>query len=145
MSKKYKWMLFTYPQDSIIPVDPHKVIESQVRKWGWNGEIPEDMIRNSILLMREQIANRVLYDYNSHIQFDVKSEYCRLHIPQIAFKDTSEDDRYEIGKKGIAKSDHGMTYEQIHTKLGALLKDYADVALLYSAGGIADSCDIQYA
>jgi hypothetical protein len=144
MSKKYKWMSFTFQQTDIIPENPEKKLSQYIKRWGWSGSVPEEVIKNSVLLMREQMAKRVSYDYNAHIQFDLNHGECKMYIPQIDFTDTKASDSYVLDKRGIvlSKDSEAQSKQELSDYLAHVLKDYSDVALLYSAGGIADSCDI---
>lgn len=139
MAKKYTYhtMRFDTP---LLPKSMAGLLRKYARVWGLDKDahMPEEDVRNAILFAREQIEDRFNYDYNGLIDLDTNT----IRIPLMGGltpEGISDDKKYRLEKRGLFLDDRGKTLAHIKRSLPKIIREYTNVAIMESAGGIVSN------
>lgn len=149
ISKKNRWMTIHYKRGDLLPNDIDEKIDHYRRMWGipasW--EMPEDLKRNIEMIMYDQIQGsrvnqskgRGAYDWNARI--DLANDVVQLQ--QIGFDELDKNQRFVLDKTGLhvatEEDEESYSYDELKNMIRDKIKSWADISLMYSVGGVADS------
>ena len=134
-SRRYRWVTKRYDPGTIVPDDVVERFRRYVSLWGYRGDVSDEDERNVLILMRNQLVGKAGYEWNSLL--DVEAGI--LRIPLIGFNSVSADSRYSLGRSGLVQDPEGASFDAISRGIPGTIRSWADISLLYSAGGIADA------
>lgn len=138
--KKHKWMILRFDPSKLIPYDPVVKLGEEYDMQGGVADMPKDMVDNAVRFLPEQIASRAAYDWNARV--DVNSGV--VQIPLVDMVEIPQGASLELTKQGVALAEDdraGMTKTQLQEEVAKKITQWADISLLYSAGGIADAIE----
>lgn len=140
--KKYKWLTMKFKPSELLPWDPKDRLLEKYEMWGGHGDIPEDMIDDALRYLPEQVSSRAAYDWNGRVDLSAGL----VQVPMIGFEDLGHQ-KVELTKQGLVEADEDSTDAmdrlQLKATVASTVRKWADISLLYSAGGLVDAVAIR--
>lgn len=140
--KKHKWAVFRYSPSRLIPYDPVERLKEEYCRHGGRGAMPKDMVDNAIRFLPEQIASRAAYDWNARVDVNAGT----VQIPLVGMSEIPQGAALELTKQGLALAEDdrpGMSKEEIEKAVASKITQWANISLLYSAGGVVDAVNVR--
>lgn len=140
--KKYKWLIMKFKPSELLPWDPKERLLEKYEQWGGHGDIPEDLVNDALRYLPEQVSSRAAYDWNGRV--DLTSGV--VQVPMIGFEKLGQQ-KVELTKQGLVEAEEDSTdamgKEQLKSTVSSMVRKWADISLLYSAGGLVDAVAIR--
>lgn len=119
-----------------------KVFDDAIVRWGGNVSDVSDASRRSVMIaMREQVEARFAYDYKA--SFNMQTGEIAFPVGDDGDWDESNEDSrlWSLNPRrgrsgGLTPDKHGDTLDDICRQCERICRDYAWVALSYSAAGV---------
>lgn len=140
--KKYKWLTMKFKPAELLPWDPKERLLEKYEQWGGCGDIPEDMVDDALRYLPEQVSSRAAYDWNGRVDLSAGL----VQVPMLGFDELGSQ-KVELTKQGLMEAEDGSTdamgKAQLKAMVSSTVRKWADISLLYSAGGLVDAVAIR--